>query len=294
MNFSLVPQYLASGVLIGGVYALIALGVVVIYKATKVFNFAVGQMLLLGAFITWELMKISQLPSWAIFLLALVTSLAIGPVVYRLVLRPLVGQPILSPIIATLGLSLFFNGLIVFIWTPSNVSFPREIFPSGSLTAGNVTVSYQLLSAFIIAMVFFAIFGWIFQFTKIGLNMRAVAEDHKAAQAAGVNVGSIFVISWCIAGLVAVVGGVLIGSRLGFGVNTTPHVALLIFPVVLLGGLDSVAGTIVGGIIVGVLQTLAGGLISSNIAEITPYIILLFVLLVRPTGLFGEKSVGRA
>ncbi|MFC1848002.1 branched-chain amino acid ABC transporter permease [Chloroflexota bacterium] len=293
MTLDLLPQYLVSGVLIGGVYALIALGVVLIYKATKVFNFAVGQMLLLGGFITWSLMGALPVPGWVAFLLALVISLAIGPIVYRLILRPLVGQPILSAVIATLGLALFLDGLIAFAWTPFNVSFPSAIFPSGALTVGNVVISNQLLAGFILAMVVFAVLAFIFQRTKIGLNMRAVAEDHQAAQATGVNIGVVFMLSWCIAGVVAAIGGVIIGSRLSLGVGTTPIVALKIFPVVLVGGLDSMLGAVVGGLIVGVLESLAGGLISSNVAEVTPYVILLFVLIVKPTGLFGSKWIER-
>lgn len=286
-------QLMTSGFLVGGVYALIALGVVFIYQSTRVFNFAIGELLLIGSFICWTFLALFD---WSVpfsILLALAMSILVGLVVYRLVMSPLIGQPIMSGMMATLGLSILLRGIVSFIWTPSTFSFPAGVLPGNPLLLGDVVISNQLLWSFCIAVLVFAIFTVIFQRTSIGLGMRATAEDHQLAQATGINVKSIFAITWAVAAVVATIGGILLGVRLGLGVGTTPLVALKVFPVVLFGGLDSVAGAMIGGIVVGVIETLAAGLIDPKIAEITPYILLLLVLIVRPEGIFGLKRIER-
>ncbi|MBU2552649.1 MAG: branched-chain amino acid ABC transporter permease [Proteobacteria bacterium] len=286
-------QFLINGLLVGGVYALLALGVVFIYRATQVFNFAVGDMVLFGAFVCWSFLVWAQWPVWAALLLALLVSFGLGLLIERLLMRPMIGQPLLSMIMATLGLSLFLRGVMSFIWSTSTVSYPHKLLPGQTLKFGGLFVSDELLWAFGVAILVFVVLSLFFQRGRIGYGMRATAEDHQVAQATGINVKNIFALTWSIAGLVAAIGGVLLASRVGLSVVSTPLVALKIFPAVLFGGLESILGAIVGGLLVGVLENLAGGLIDPKIAEITPYLILLLVLLIRPEGAFGLKRIER-
>jgi len=286
-------QFAINGLLVGGVYALIALGVICLYRATGVFNFAVGDMLLFGAFVCWTFMSVVQWPVWVALLIAAFAALILGFLIDRLVIRPLIGQPLISAIMATLGLSFFLRGVISFIWSPYNVSYPGKLLPGSPVRIANLVLSDELLWAFALAFMVFIFLGIFLQYGKIGLAMRGTAEDHQLARATGIRVKFVFSLSWAIASLVATIGGILLGARVGIGVGTTPLVALKIFPVVLFGGLESITGAIIGGLVVGMLENLAGGLISSKIAEITPYVILLIVLLIRPEGIFGLKRIER-
>jgi len=286
-------QFLINGLLVGGVYALLALGVVFIYRATKVFNFAVGEMVLFGAFVCWSFLEWANWPVWASLLMAVLFTFGLGILIERLLMRPMVGQPLVALMMATLGLSLFLRGVMSFIWTTSTVSYPCKFFPGQTLNLGRIFISDELLWAFGIGLFVFVVLALFFHRGRIGFGMRATAEDHQIAQATGINVKKIFALTWSIAGIIAALGGVVLGGRVGLSVVTTPLVALKIFPAVLFGGLDSILGALVGGLLVGVLENLAGGLIDPKIAEITPYIILLLVLLVRPEGAFGLKRIER-
>ena len=286
-------QFFANGLLVGGVYALLALGVVFICRATQVFNFAVGDMVLFGAFVCWSFLVWVHWPVWAALLMGLAFTCVLGLLIERFLMRPMIGQPLLSLIMATLGLSLFLRGIMSFIWSTSTVSYPRKLLPGKTLNLGGIYLSDELLWAFCMAIVIFVLLGLFFQRGKIGMGMRATAEDHQIAQATGINVKKVFALTWSIAGIVAAMGGVLLAARVGLSVVSTPHIALKIFPAILFGGVDSIIGAIIGGLLVGVLENLAGGIINPKIAEITPYIILLLVLLFRPEGAFGLKRIER-
>lgn len=290
---TLYVQFFANGLLVGGVYALLALGVVFIYRATQVFNFAVGDMVLFGAFVCWSFLVWAHWPVWVSLLMGLAFTCGLGLLIERLLMRPMIGQPLLALIMATLGLSLFLRGIMSFIWSTSTVSYPCKLLPGRTLNLGGIYLSDELLWAFCMAIVIFILLGLFFQRGKIGMGMRATAEDHQIAQATGINVKKVFALTWSIAGLVAALGGVLLAARVGLSVVSTPNIALKIFPAVLFGGVDSILGAIIGGLLVGVLENLAGGIIDPKIAEITPYIILLLVLLFRPEGAFGLKRIER-
>jgi branched-chain amino acid transport system permease protein len=286
-------QYLINGFMAGGVYGLIALSIVLIYKSTRVFNFAVGDVMLLGAFVLWSLLAWLNLPIVPSILLALAIAFGIGLLIERLALRPLIGQPILAAIMATLALSIFLKGGMILIWGTSQVPYPTKIFPGTSATLGTVTLPLGLLWAFLLAMAAFGILVWFFQFTKMGLQMRATAEDHQLAQSTGISVKLVFGLTWAMALVVCALSGIALGDRLGLSVGMTPLLALKAFPAVFLGGLESIPGAIIGGLAIGILENLVGGLINPNLMEITPYIILLLVLLFRAEGLFGLKRIER-
>jgi len=284
-------QYVANGIMTGGIYALIALGIVLIYKSTSVFNFAVGQMMMFGAFFFWTFADKLALPPWAGLLLTLAGGGVLGLLAERLVLRPLIGQPILSSVLITLAMAYFLGGAATAIWGVYQGRLPA-FFPETPLNVGGIVLPPDLVWSFVLALAIFAVLVVFYQRTRLGLAMRATAESHQVAQARGINVRNIFSVTWAIAGVVAAVGGIILGYRMGLG----PFLALAglrAFPAVLLGGLDSIPGAIVGGLTIGILENLANGFTASWIADITPYIILVLVLLFRPQGLFGMQRIER-
>jgi len=286
-----VLQYIANGLMVGGVYALIALGIVLVYKSTSVFNFAIGQMMMFGAFFFWMCTEQFGLPIWVSLLLGLVGTVIVGLLIERFTLRPLIGQPLLSAVLVTLALVYFLNGVAMGIWGAYPQALP-EFLPGAPVSVGGIVFAHDMLWSFFLAMAIFVLLLLFYQRTRVGLAMRATAESHEIAQARGINVRTIFSLSWAICGVVAAVAGMLIAYRLGVS-QFLSLVGLKAFPAVMFGGLDSIAGALIGGLTVGVLENLAGGLIAPWMMEITPYIILLLVLILRPEGLFGLKRIER-
>jgi len=291
MNAPMIIQFLANGFMVGGVYALIALSIVLVYKSTRIFNFAVGQMIMVCGFVCWAFIEQAGFPVWLGLLLGGISGLLIGLIIERLTLRPLIGQPILASIMITLALAYFLNGLTLFIWQAYGRNFP-QFLPGSPLQLAGVMVSHEHLWTFGIAIFVFIIFAIFYRYSGTGLDMRATAEDHQLAQSRGVKVTKIFSITWGIVGLITTVAGVLLGARLGLGLYL-PAIALKAFPAVLFGGLESIPGAIIGGLTVGILENLVGGLLHPWLMEITPYIILLLILIIRPEGLFGLKRIER-
>jgi branched-chain amino acid transport system permease protein len=310
MNWAIVPQQIITGLLNGGTIGLIALGVVLIFKSSEVFNFAQGHMLMIGAYLTWwfaganeDGTQVFNLPFGLAIILALVGAVLLGLLIERLALRPMTGQPLLSIILMTLGLALLLEGLtsIAFGIQPA-ANFPAPFTPSevfrvpfpGALN-DTIILKKTLVVSFVIAMLAAVGFAIFFKFTKVGLAMRATAEDHEVARSVGLNVPRIFGISWAIAGMIATAGGILLAMLTGVSLNLSV-VVLVAFPAILLGGLDSLSGAIVGGLAVGLVQELvkASKFIEiRNSAEIAPYVLLLIVLVIRPEGLFGQKRIER-
>ena len=310
MNWPLVPQQIATGILNGGIIALIALGIVLIFKSSEVFNFAQGQLVMVGAYVTWWFAggnesgtEIFNLPLWAAVLLAVIVMAFLGLLIERLALRPMTGQPLLSIVLMTLGLAAFLDGMtaLTFGIAPKN-NFPAPFSPSDVFRipfpgAFNDTIILKktLVAAFIIAMLATVAFMLFFRLTRTGLAMRATAEDHELARSVGIKVQRVFGLSWAIAGIIATLGGVLLASQVGVSLSLST-VVLVAFPAVLLGGLDSFPGAIVGGIIIGLVAALAQAskvIEVRNAAEIVPYVLLLIVLIIRPEGLFGQKRIER-
>ena len=305
MNWQLLPQFAVTGLLLGGPLALNALGIVLIFKATYIFNFAQGQMLLLGALITWWFALELGAPLWLAIILAVVLSAALGLLIERLALRPMTGQPLLSIILMTLGLSQVLQGIALLVFGSVQRNFPQifsvadpyKITTPFVFNGNNITIilKQNLVWSFVIAILCVLIISLFFRFTRTGLTMRGTSEDHELAQSMGININRVFGISWALAGVVATVAGVLLATSSGLDMSLSV-VVLSAFPVVLLGGLDSIPGTIVGGLIIG----LSTGIVSASkiqvirdMTEIMPYLLLLVVLLIRPEGLFGQKRIER-
>ena len=310
MNWPLVPQQIATGILNGGIIGLIALGIVLIFKSSEVFNFAQGQLVMLGAYLTWWFAggtetgnELFNLPFWAAVILALIAMAIVGLLIERLALRPMTGQPLLSIVLMTLGLAALLDGLVsIAFGVEPKSNFPSPLSPSDVFVisfpgAFNDTVILKktLVAAFVVAMLAAFILMLFFRLTRTGLAMRATSEDHELARSVGITVSRIFGLSWSIAGMIAALGGVLLASQVGISLSLS-LVVLVAFPAVLLGGLDSLPGAIVGGIIVGLVTALtqaAKPIEIRNAAEIAPYVLLLIVLIIRPEGLFGQKRIER-
>jgi len=297
MNWDLFPQFLATGLLTGGIYALIALGLVLIYKSSRVFNFAQGHILMLGAFVAWWFTENLGLSVWLAFGAAMGTAVLLGLLIERLALRPLIGQPILATVMMTLALSQVLQGAAILAFGAYQRALPN-LFPIQPIVLGDVRLKLNLVLAFAIGMLGFVVLAIFFQFTRAGLAMRATAEDHQLAQSVGLRVPRIFGLAWAIASVVATIGGVLLANISGLDINLS-IIALKAFPAVLFGGLESIPGAIIGGLTVGVIENLVAGLPqdpalrSLHLGDIAPYVFMLLVLLIRPDGLFGLKRIER-
>jgi branched-chain amino acid transport system permease protein len=284
-----------TGLLQGGIYVLIATGIVVIYKATSIFNFAQGTFVAIGSFVLWScLVQFGLSPVVGIIVTA-VAGLVFGLLVERLIMRRMIGQPLLTAIMVTLALTYLLAGLTVSIWGASPRKIPA-IFPNEPLLLGTIPISQELLWSFILAIAIFGAFTLFFQRSLTGLKMRAVAEDQQLAQSVGIGVKGIFAISWAISVGLAAIGGFFLGGLSG-AQPALADISLKCFPVVLLGGLESITGTLVGGLVIGISESMAAGyidpLVGGGIGDIVPYVILMIILVVRPSGLFGMKRIER-
>ncbi|MEZ4510869.1 MAG: branched-chain amino acid ABC transporter permease [Chloroflexota bacterium] len=316
MNWVLVPQQIINGLLNGGTLALIALGIVLIFKSSEVFNFAAGHMVMLGAFLTWMFAggegtgeELFHLPLWAAVIAASIVAIGIGFLIERLALRPMTGQPLLAIILMTLGLSQVMEGLTTVAYgVQPKGNFPAPFSPSDAFNIpipkvngesivflDRLQIGHARLATFVVAIVAAVLFILFFQYTKTGLAMRATSENHELAQSMGIKVSRVFGWSWAIAGIVATLGGVLLATLSGVSVSLST-VALVAFPAILLGGLESFPGAIVGGLLVGLAQEIvrASTVVEvRNASDIAPYILLLIILVLRPEGLFGQRRIER-
>lgn len=283
-------QFIINGLLIGGVYALGAVSLAIIFKATGLFNFAVGEIMVVGMFTAWSFMGLG-VPIWFSIIAGIIVTIILGFVIERIALRPLIGQPIMSSVLATFGIMFMLKGLILIIWRGSVSRYPIDL-PGKNIQVAGLTMSNELVWTFGVVIVVMILVTLFFQFTKAGLGMRATAEDQRLAQVRGIPVGTIFSISWMLSAAVCGVGGIFVAYRLGVTMDVT-SVGLAAFPAVLLGGLDSIQGALIGGLIVGLAISLTSGLISPAVASISPFIILLLVLFVKTEGLFGLKRIER-
>jgi len=288
-------QYTITGIAVGMIYALIALGFALIWKSSSVANLALGQLVLISSWFTYGMLVQAKFPYWIGFPLTILFAIFLGWMIERFTLRPLIAQPILSLITVTLGVAYFLEGLVTFIWPMSVAALPR-LFPQEPVHIGPAVVSQEYIWAAVISLVLFGLLSLFFKYHKMGIAMRATADDQLAVQACAIPVTSVFSISWIFACIVAAIGGVLISSIGGvtFGLVET---GLKSFSVVILGGLDSFIGCMVAGPIIGLCENLGGGyltpLIGPGIKDIIPFIIIIIVMIVKPYGLFGETRIER-
>ncbi|MFC5542405.1 MAG: branched-chain amino acid ABC transporter permease [Bacilli bacterium] len=288
-------QMLINGIVVGSIYGLVALGFVLIYRASGALNLANGEFVLFGPYICLVIMTSLNVPFLAAFIGTLIFSAVLGLVVERLVIRQLQNAPTISVIMATLGLSSLLAGAVHIIWGHSTRTFP-PVFPQTPLNLGGIIVTPVYLWSFIIVVILLIVFSIFFKFSKIGLAMRAVADDRQAALSMGMSVKFVLAVTWMIAAMVAGIGGILLGNI--NGVNPTMSaIGLTVLPVVILGGLDSVIGAIIGGFLIGIIQNLAGGyldpLVGGGLKDVVPFIVVLLILMLKPHGLFGSRGIER-
>jgi len=281
---------LLDGLFTGGVYALVALGFVMVFKSSRILNLAYGQMIAISAYVLYWLLTSVEVPTWLGILLLFAFGAALGFLIERLAIRPLLGQSFLVLLMMTLMLGFLFQGIIVLIWGVESFNLPFT--PSGMLTIGDWQVSPATTWGFVVCLVVFLLLTLVFRYTKVGLAMRVVAADHEVAQSLGIMVRRIFSLTWVVSGFLAAMVGILVGMVW----MVTPDLGDLVLgkglPVLILGGLDSVPGALLGGLIIGLVEPL-GGYWAPGIREIVPWVAMLLILLIRPYGLFGQKDIER-
>jgi branched-chain amino acid transport system permease protein len=293
-------QILFGGIALGARYALVALGFVIIYKATGVINFAQGGLLALGAYFTYELVNDGGVPFWLAVLGGCVGTALVGAATERVVLRRMVGQPVFAVIMITIGLLFIIDQVITAAWgfDALNLADPWGV---DTVDVGEVALAVKDLWTIGIAIAVLGAFFAFFRFTDWGVAMRATAFDQEAALAQGISARNVFALSWAISGVLAALAGVTLaaggGAGLSPGIGT---IALLAFPAMIVGGLDSPAGAVLGGLIIGVTQALVSGYqddvapwLGDGFAGVAPFVVMILILLVRPYGLFGTPEVRR-
>lgn len=293
MDFFL--QLMITGILVGSVYALVALGWTLIYKCSGVLNLAMGELTLIGAYVSL------QFYTWGFsFPLAILATLIVGFVlgllVEHLVLRPMIGEPVLAVIMITVGLSFFFRALVGFIWGTDTRVFSPPVFPLEPVRIGKMVLGQVYLWSFVAAIVLLLVFVAFFQKTRWGLAMQATADDEMAALSLGVSAKWVYALAWALAFMASGVGGALLGNMNGVNVSIG-YLSLLVLPAVVLGGLNSIPGAIVGGIVIGILQNLSGGYLEQftpgGVKDIAPFVFMVIILLFRPYGLWGWQRIER-
>ena len=293
-------QFLVAGVAVGSLYALLALGFVIVYKATGVINFAHGGLLLIGTYLTYELKEKQGLPFYLSVVVAMAACAALGLIIERLVLRHMVGQPVFAVILVTIGLSIAMNQIVTWRWGFDLLNL-NDPWGFRTYDVGGVIVALTNIVRVVAAGALLAAFFVFFRRSRYGLAMRATASDQEAAMAQGISAARIFGLSWAIAGATATVAGVLLASG-GRGLDPQlSFVPLLAIPAIILGGLDSTTGAVVGGLIIGIVEEMTKGygpehlpeFLGQNFHTVTPYVVLVAIMLVRPYGLFGTKEVER-
>jgi len=289
-------QLVISGIAVGGVYSLMALGFVLIFKASSVVNFGPGELVLFGAYVSWATILQMRLPLVVALPLTLAVAVLLGLVIERGVLRPLIGEPIISVIMVTFGFASVIRGFLNMTWGSDTRPFP-VLFSPEPFRVGPVPVSPVHLWSFVGVMVLLGAFSLFFRFSLTGMAMRATADNQQVAQSLGVSVKWVFALSWCIATGVSTLAGIILGSVRGGVDFSLADLGLKVFPVVILGGLDSVAGAIIGGVLIGVLENLSGGyldpILGGGVKEVAPFVVLVIILMLRPYGFFGKVEIAR-
>jgi len=289
-------QLIVTGFALGMIYALIAIGFVIILKCSEVFNIAQGHFVLIGGYLGYTFLVTFGLPMWATVLLAILTAVVMGLLIERLTLRPLVGQPVLAVIMVTIALSTILGGLATLLWGAEYKAY-HGLLPTITLKIGTISIPSESLIGLIVSVICVVLLMLLFRYSKIGLAMRATAEDLAVVQSVGIKATTVYAVSWVIACVVGVIGGILLGGVSGANMELA-EVGLKAFAVVLLGGVNSIGGAIVGGIILGMSENVAAGYLDpllpgGGLAKVFPFIVMIIVLIFRPYGLFGLTRIER-
>ena len=295
INLQIFFQLVLSGIIVGSIYGLVALGFVLIYKATDVVNFAQGELMMLGAYVCYYLITSHHIPFIPAFLITLLFSALLGILTEILILRPMVGEPIFSVIMITVGLATLLRSIVGLFWGHDTYAFPSP-FSEKALDIFGLSVLPVEITTMLTALGLFILFFLFFKYSKMGLAMRATAFDQRYAFLMGISVRKIFSLSWVLASVVASIGGIFLASITALQTDMS-FIGLKVFPAVVLGGIDSIAGAILGGLIIGLTENLAGGYLSqifgSGVKELSAFFILLLVLMIKPYGLLGKKEIIR-
>jgi branched-chain amino acid transport system permease protein len=296
MKTDLLLQFAINGLIIGTLYGMVAMCFVLVYKASRAVNFAQGEFLLVGAWMCWGFMHSLGVPLWAGFLLTMVAMTLLGALIQAVVIRPLIGEPVISVIMVTIGLSVVLRGITLWIFGPE----PRNLADAAGgdkVSIAGLNVEAVYVWSTLAAVVGMAAFAWFFKFSRLGLAMRATAFNQQVAQSLGVSIQRIFIVSWAISALVSGVAGVVVGLVNGISPGLSMF-GIKVFPAVILGGLDSIVGAIVGGIVIGLLENMAQFVDGEylhwgNLYVVAPFYVLVLALMVKPYGLFGTRDIER-
>jgi branched-chain amino acid transport system permease protein len=287
-------QFFNSGLVVGSIYALVALGFVLIYKATSILNLAQGEFLMIGAYVCLAAMVDLNLPFFVAFGLTMVVCVVIGLAIERIILRPMIGEPIIAVIMVTIGLGYVLRGGLIMRWGNDIKQFP-PVLTMPPMNVGGVYFSLIEILTIALAIGLLIMFTMFFKYSRTGVYMRATANDQQAAQSMGISVKRVFAISWCISAVVSAIGGIIIAFKIGVGLPLAEF-GLKCLPAVIVGGLDSILGAIIGGVSVGLLEEVGGGYLDRFIPavkEVAPFVILVLVLIIKPYGLFGTEDIER-
>lgn len=294
MNFFL--NLVVTGLVVGSVYSLVAMGFVLIFKASRVVNFAQGEFLMVGSYVCLSLLVWVSLPYPAAVLGTLVFAVLLGLLVERVILRPMIGEPILSVVMVTLGLSSVLRAAVQAAYGTDIRPYP-EFFSGEPFRFGGVAVTPAYVGSFVAVLILIALLSAFFKYSKAGVAMRATAFNQQVALSMGISVKRMFALAWAIAAVVSAIGGVFLGNMRGGVDGSIAFIGLKVIPVVILGGLDSLTGALLGGLVVGVLENLAGGYLDAYVGggakEVAPFILLILILMLRPYGLFGTEEIER-
>lgn len=288
-------QQVISGIASGSLFAILALAVVLIYRSTNVLNFAQGEMAMFTTFIAWSFM--TRMDFWPAFFLALLVAAALGAVLERLILRRVEEAPVLNAVIVTLGLFTVFNSLALWRWGALPKGFgPFSVFKGAPLCAGDVCIGQLKVGILVVAVIIMVLMFLLFQRTRLGLAMRATAQNRTASRLVGIPVGQMLSIGWGLSAAVGAVAGVLVAQDSGLTTGTLMPILIFAFAAAVLGGLDSPVGAVVGGLTIGVVKNLAGTYVPSYVGNVdltVAFLVIVLVLMVRPTGLFGQRAIRR-
>jgi len=296
MNTQLLVQLLINGLVVGTLYGVVAMSFVLIYKASQVVNFAQGELLLLGAWVCWWLLTKHQVPFYLGMPITLIFMFVFGVLIQLIILRPMIGEPIISVIMVTIALSTVLSALMKWIFGVNLQPFPR-VFDTQLINIFGLQVQTVYVMSLLVSATMMAGMAWFFKVSKYGLAMRATAFNQQVAQSLGISVKSVFAMAWAISATVSAVAGVVVAVVSGVSSGLAAY-GIKVFPAAILGGLDSVAGAVIGGIIIGLLENIAHFVDSEylhwgNLFEIAPFYVLVLILMIKPYGLFGTKDIER-
>jgi len=288
-------EVFVTGIMVGGIYALIALGWTIIAKCSGVLNLAMGELTLIGGYVCFYLYA-TGVPFPLAILGTIIIGVILGFLTERLFLRPMIGEPLLTVIMVTVGLSFFYKGLVCLVFGTDTVVFRPPVFPIEPLMLGPIHISQVFLYSFVVSLILMLVLTYFFQRTRIGLSMQATADDETAALSMGVSAKLVYAVTWAIAFVSAGIAGALLGNINGLNISVG-YMGLLVLPAVVIGGINSIPGAIVGGLIIGVLQNLGDAYISrftpAGVKETFPFFVMLIALLFKPYGLWGWVRIER-